>query len=198
MDLPTVSSKSFQSSVLMKVGCYRLQELELLDIDESEYRAMFHEIPELWRKSSGLFDLGLNELFGSFAELADHIFGVHLYYHPSSSMLFVILTEYLKDTRVAVFRINAVTTIRTIPKKSQKEAEVRFGKMLEKLTYEDLEMYSVANQYLESDEIFVCPKCKARYMMRTLGVSADGKIQCQNCLSLFDPNEIHGDTSHDS
>jgi predicted Zn finger-like uncharacterized protein len=175
-----------------------LQQLELYDIDESEYRALLHEIPKIWKKNSSFFDLGLHELFKTFGESDDFVFGVHIYNHHNRGLLFVVLTEYHRDSRIAVFRINAVLTIVTFPEPSREKAEIRLREMLEELTYEDLEKFGVADQYRESGEVFVCPRCKAQYMMRVLNVAADGKVECQNCLALIDPNEIHIGTSHDS
>lgn len=175
-----------------------MQELELHDIDENEYRALFHEIPNLWKKNSGFFDMGLGEIFGTFGESNNLVFGVHIYIRGNYSQLFIVLTEYLRETRTATFRINVVPITRVAFEQSREAAEVRFRQILEKLTYEELETFAIFNQYQGSDEVFVCPKCKARYMMRTLKVSEDGKVQCQNCLALIDPNEIHVDNSHDS
>ena len=199
--MSTVISKSFQATFHLKVGFHRLQELELHDIDESEFRALLFEIPELWKKNSGRFDLGLQELFKTFGETDSLVFGVHIYSHGNSGVVLVVLTEYSRDSRVAVFRITAIIALITYkvnPQPFGRSAEVRLRSILEKLSYEDLEMFANANQYQGSDEVFVCPKCKARYMMRILTVSADGKVQCQNCLALIDPKEIHVDTSHDS
>jgi hypothetical protein len=71
-----------------------------------------------------------------------------------------------------------------------KKGETKLREILENLTYAELEEFAVVGQHLEDDTIFICPDCKAQYLLRVLRVTIDGKTECQNCLHLFDPVEI--------
>jgi predicted RNA-binding Zn-ribbon protein involved in translation (DUF1610 family) len=178
-----------------------METLELYDIDEEQLRGLLHEIPAIWKKNSGFFDTGLKPVFKNFGELDNLIFGVHLFSHANGARIFIILTEYLRDARIASFNINVRNTTGWLAPTVHKSGELKFREMLEKLTYEELDLFSVENQYQESDEIFICPSCGAQYLMRVLRITSDGRIECQNCNALFDPVELdvaQKSASHDS
>ena len=170
-----------------------MQELELYDIDENQYTALLNEIPNLWEKNTSFYQPSLKLVFKSFNDFETLVFGVHIFKYGNASTIFVILTEYIRDAKLAVFSINAKTITGIFSPTNYKSGELKFTKMLEEISYEDLEQIT---QQHETNEVFVCPVCKAQYAKRVLRVTADGKLECQNCLALVDPNEIHDDTSH--
>lgn len=172
-----------------------MQELELYDIDESQYTALLNEIPNLWEKNTSFYQSSLKPVFKSFNDFETLVFGVHIFKYGNSSTIFVILTEYIRDAKLAVFNITATTITGVFSPTDYKSGEIKFTKMLEEITYKDLEQIT---QQHDTNEVFVCPVCKAQYAKRILRVTVDGKVECQNCLALVDPNEIHVDTSHDS
>ena len=100
------------------------------------------------------------------------------------------MPEYIKDDRIASGSMNGRNTTGWFAPSTHKSSELKFREMLEKLTYEELDNFSVENKYQESDEIFVCPSCSAQYLMRALRVTRDGRVRCQNCLSRVDPTEL--------
>jgi len=178
-----------------------LELLELYDIDEPELRSLLHEIPTIWRKNNSIFDSGLTPFFSNIGELETLIIGVHIFTHGNGAHLFIILTEYLKDARIATFNINAKSTTGWFGPTSYKKGEIKFREMLENLTYEEIETFSIENQYQESDEIFICPNCSAQYFMRILQVTKNGRVVCQNCNRSFDStglNVAQKSASHDS
>ena len=178
-----------------------METLELYDIDEYQLRGLLHEIPELWKENSGFFGTTLKPVFQNFGELDNLIFGVHVFSHANGTWILIVLTEYLRDARIASFNISARNLVGWFGPSADKKGEIKFREILEKLTYEELEMFSVENQYQESDVIFVCPNCSAQYLMRVLRVTRDGRIECQNCSALFDPVELdvaQRSASHDS
>ena len=178
-----------------------MELIELYDIDEAEYRSLLHEIPTIWKKNSSFFDTGLNPWFSNIGELDNLIIGVHIFSHGNGAQMFIILTEYLRDARIATFNINARTTTGWLGPTSYGKGEIKFREMLEKLTYDEIEKFSIENQYQESDEIFICPNCKAQYFMRVLQITEDGRMVCQNCNKSFDTIELavaRGSASHDS
>ncbi len=167
-----------------------METLELYDIDEDQLRGLLHQIPEVWKKNSGFFDTGLKLVFRNFGESDNLIFGVHLFSNANGARIFIILTEYIRDARIASFNINVRNTTGWFAPSTHNSSELKFREMLEKLTYEELDKFSLESQYQESDEIFVCPNCSAQYLMRVLRVSRDGRVKCQNCLSLVDPTSL--------
>jgi hypothetical protein len=170
-----------------------LQELELYDIDESQYIALLNEIPNLWEKNTSFYQSSLKPVFKSFNDFETLVFGVHIFKYGSSSTILVVLSEYIRDAKLAVFNFTATTITGVFSPTDYKSGEIKFAKMLEEITYEDLERIT---QQHDTNEVFVCPVCKAQYAKRVLRVTPDGKVECQNCLALVDPNEIHDDTSH--
>ena len=177
------------------MGLLRLQELELYDIDENQYIALLKEIPNLWEKNTSFFQSSLKPVFQRFNDFETLVIGVHIFKYGNSSTIFVILTEYIRDAKLAVFNISATTITGVFSPTDYKSGEIKFAKMLEEISYEDLEQITQQDDHIE---IFVCPVCNAQFVKRVLRVTADGKVECQNCLALIDPNDIHVDTSHDS
>lgn len=163
-----------------------MEIVELYDIDEAGLRGLLHEIPTIWKKNSVFFDTGLTPFFQNIGELETLIIGVHIFSHGNGARIFIILTEYLRDARIATFNINARSTTGWLGSTSYKKGETKFREMLEKLTYEEIERFSIENQHQESKETFVCPNCRAQYLLRVLQVTEDGKIVCQNCNESFD------------
>jgi len=104
--------------------------------------------------------------------------------------MFVILTEYFRDTQIATINIDARTTVGWLAPSDYTTGEKKFRTILENLTTEDLEMISIKNLRHASEDIFVCPNCNAQYLMRVLQVTVDVKIVCQNCNQSFDPIEL--------
>ena len=179
---------SFQ---ILLEGFITMKTLELYDIDEDELRGLLSEIPTIWKNNSGFFDSGLTPVFRNIGELDNLVFGVHIFSHGNRAMLFIILSEYMRDVRIATFNITAKNMMGWFGYTSNNKGELKFKEMLEKLTYEELERFAVEHQYQESGEIFVCPNCSAQYRLRVLRVTEDNKIVCQNCNRLFDAIELN-------
>ncbi len=167
-----------------------MEAIALHDIEETELRSLLYNFPEIWKKNSGFFDSGLTQVYGNFGETENLVFGVHIFTHGNGAVLFIILIEYLRDSRVASFNINARSITGLFSPSIHKKGEIKIREILEKLTYEDLEKFAIVGQHLEDDSIFICPRCKAQYLMRVLRVATDGKTECQNCNGLFSPEEI--------
>ena len=185
----------------MKVGWIIMEIIALHDIDEDEAKGILNFFPEIWKKNSGFFDTGLTSIFSNFGESEDLLFGVHIFTHGNGAILFIILTEYMRDSRIATFNINARHITGWFSPSSHKKGEVKLRDMLENLTYEQLQEFATVGQHLEDDSIFLCPNCGAQYLLRVLRVSVDGRTECQNCQALFDPVELEvtrKGTSHDS
>ena len=167
-----------------------METIALHDLDEEELKGILDFLPEIWKKNSGFFDTGLTPIFRNFGESEDLLFGVHIFTHGNGAVLLIILTEYIRDSRVATFNINARSITGLFGPSSYKKGEVKLREILEGLTYEDLEEFVIVGQHLDDDSIFICPSCKAQYHMRVLRVSADGRTECQNCKKLFSPSEL--------
>ena len=164
-----------------------METVEFHDIDENELRGLLHEIPIIWKKNSGIFDTGLSQIFRNIGELGNLIFGVHIYLHGNGTKLFIILTEYFKDSRIVTFSITATNTVGWLAPSPYAKGEIKFRTMMEKLTREELEVFSTKNQFRESLEIFVCPYCGAQYANRVLQITEYGNMICQNCNRLCNP-----------
>jgi hypothetical protein len=175
-----------------------MEALELYDIDEDEIKGLLHHIPEVWKKNSSFFDTGLTLVFKSFGEHDNLLFGVHIFSHGNGAVMFIILTEYFRDSRIAVFNINARHITGWFSPSDHNKGEIKLRQILEGLTYEELEHYSIVGKHIDDDQIFICPNCRAQYMMRVLRVSDDGRIECQNCRRLFSIVEIDETKKHTS
>ena len=167
-----------------------METIALHDIDEDEMRSLLKYFPEIWKKNSGFFDTGLTPIFSNFGESEDLLFGVHIFTYGNGAVLFIVLTEYIRESRVATFNINARHITGFFSPSSHKKGEVKLREILENLTYDELEEFAIVGQNLEDDSIFICPNCGAQYLLRVLRVSVDGRTECQNCKSLFNPSEL--------
>ncbi len=167
-----------------------MESIALHDLDENELKGILNFFPEIWKKNSGFFDTGLSPVFSHFGETEDLLFGVHIFTHGKGAILFIILTEYIRESRVATFNINARHITGWFSPSSNKKGEVKLRAMLENLTYEQLEEFATVGQHFEDDRIFICPNCNAQYALRVLRVSIDGRTECQNCKTLFTPDEL--------
>lgn len=196
-DLRTVSTIFLHDKKDVKVGWNPMETVELHDIEEKELRGLLAKMSEVWKSNSGFFDTGLRPVFHNFGELEDLLFGVHVFSHGNGAKIFIILTEYHREDRTATFNINARNITGWFAPSASKQSEVKFRRMLEKLTYEQLEAFAIETFYQEEEGIFICPNCNAQYMMKVLHVTRYGQIECQNCKRLFDPIEL-GAASHDS
>lgn len=167
-----------------------METIALHEISESEMRALLQYLPELWKKNSSFFDIGIKPIFDSFGETENLVFGVHIFSHGNGSILYIILTEYLKDTCVASFNINGRHITGWFSPSVNKKGETKLRELLENLTYDELEEFAAVGQNLEDESIFICPNCKAQYLLRVLRVTEEGRTECQNCKHLFDPVEL--------
>lgn len=167
-----------------------METVEFHDIEEDTLRSLLHEIPVIWKENSGFFDDGLKLVFKNIGNLDNLLFGVHIFTHKNGTKMFIILTEYFRDTQIATFNINARTNVGWLAPSYYTIGEEKFRTILENLTTEDLEMLSIKNLRHESDDIFVCPNCNAQYLMRVLQITEDVRIVCQNCNQSFDPGEL--------
>lgn len=130
-----------------------METIALHDLDEDEMRSLLHHFPDIWKKNSRFFDTGLTPVFGNFGDSEDLVFGVHIFTHGNGVVLFIILTEYLRETRVATFNINARGITGLFSPSSHKKGEVKLREILEGLTYEDLEEFAIVGQHLDDDSI---------------------------------------------
>lgn len=167
-----------------------MEIIALHDIDEEEVIGILNFMPEIWKKNSGFFDTGLNPIFRNFGESDDLLFGVHIFSHRNGAILYIILTEYTRDSRMATFNINSRHLTGWFGVSSDKRGEIKLREILEGLTYDEVSEFATVGQHLEDPSIFICPNCKAQYRMRVLRVSEDGRIECQNCKKLFTPDEL--------
>lgn len=165
-----------------------MEIVELHNIDENELRGLLHDISTIWDKNSGVFDTGLRDFFRNIEELDNLIFGVNMYLH-GDGMVFIVLTEYFKDSQIVTFRITAKNTSIWLEPFQHSKGEIQLRTILENLTREELEIIGAENQYRDSLVIFVCPYCGAQYAKRALQTADDGSIICQNCNRLCNPLE---------
>jgi transcription initiation factor IIE alpha subunit len=167
-----------------------MEIIVLHDISEEQLKGILNFMPEIWKKNSGFFDTGLTPIFKNFGESDDLLFGVHIFSHGNGAVLFIILTEYMRDSRMATFNINSRHITGWFGVSSHKKGEIKLREILEDLTYDELDEFATVGQHLEDDSIFICPNCKAQYHMKVLRVSVDGRTECQNCKGLFSPDEL--------
>ena len=166
------------------------ETIQLHEIDENELRVLLANLHKIHDNRKSFFAAGLTPVFQNFGELEELIFGVHIFSQGHGSIIFIILSEYLKDTRIATINITGTYVSGMFSPSANKKGEIQIRELLENLTHEELEEYVVQYMYHKSGEIFICPNCSAQYMMRVLRVSKTEQVECQNCKASFDPNEL--------
>ncbi|MFW9768500.1 MAG: hypothetical protein ACFFF9_10025 [Candidatus Thorarchaeota archaeon] len=167
-----------------------METIALCDVDEDEVKGILYFFPKIWQKDSSIFDAGFFSIFNKFGESEDLLFGVNVFYHGNATRVVIILSEYMRESRTATFTINVKQVVGIFAPCDDEKGEEKIKSMLENLTYEQLKEFAVSVRHLEDDRLFLCPICGAQYRMRVLHVSADGRIECQNCGRLFDPMEL--------
>jgi hypothetical protein len=179
-----------QENVVYRGEDVMTETIQLHELDELELRALLGNLHKIHDNQKSFFEPGLTPIFQNYGELEDLIFGVHIFSQRNGSIVYIILSDYLNETRIATININCVYVAGIFSPSANKKGEIRLREMLENLTHDELKEYTMKYTHHDSSEIFICPSCGAQYLLRVLRVSEAGKVECQNCQALFDPNDL--------
>ncbi len=196
-----VSAKSFQDKIKYEGGILVTETLELFDLEENEFKAILNNLESIYSTKKSWYDTGLQLIFKNFGDLDELMFGVHVFSQGQGLSISIILSEYDRDTKCSTFNISSIYLSGLSAYSTFKKGETKIKEALQGLTFEELDAYTKQGVYEGSDEIFQCPHCNAQYRLRVLRVTEDGKVECQNCGVLSDPNEISTEeraVAHDS
>jgi DNA-directed RNA polymerase subunit RPC12/RpoP len=167
-----------------------METIEIFGISEEKLLGILSTLPSLWEENREFLEPSLELLFEKFGNKDDLLFAVQAFTGPSS--IIVLLTEYLRDLETASFVIYAYN----LPLGGVTEA-IRSERRLRDILEDYIEADFSAFSHLKGDEVFVCPKCSARYSLRTLRLTRDGRVECQNCGKIVEyvPFEKGEDTN---
>lgn len=163
------------------------ETIEFFDVEEDEFRAILDNLSDLYDKQRGFFEQGFTPIFKNYGATDELLFGVHLFSQGSGAKLHIVLSEYIRDARTASVNINSFYLVGWGAHSRDIRGEATIREFLQKLTYSELESHVRKGIYADSRELFICPKCSARYLLRALQVTEGGKVTCQNCDGLFSP-----------
>jgi predicted Zn finger-like uncharacterized protein len=167
-----------------------METIEIFGIGEEKLMGILNTLPSLWKQRKETLNPSLELLFDKFGNKEDLLFAVQAYTHPASSIVIVLLTEYLRDLETASFVIYAYNLNPFGGVSEATWSSRRLRDILEDCIEVDLSAFS----HMKGDEIFVCPKCSARYRLRAMRITRDGRVECQNCgriveYTAFDKRE---------
>jgi DNA-directed RNA polymerase subunit RPC12/RpoP len=167
-----------------------METIEIFEISEEKLMGILNTLPSLWKERKEFLEPSLKLLFEKFGNKDDLLFAVQAFTGPSS--IIALLTEYLRDLETASFVIYAYDLSGGGVTEAIR-SETRLRDILEDYIEVDFSAFS----HLKGDEIFVCPKCSARYRLRTLRLTRDGRVECQNCGRIVEyvPFEKGEDTN---
>lgn len=170
-----------------------METIEIFGISEARLLGILNILPSLWKERKEFLEPTLELLFEKFGNKDDLLFAIQAFTGHSS--IIVLLTEYLRDLETASFVIYAYN----LPLGGVTEAiwsERRLRDILEDYIEGDFSAFS----HLKGDEMFVCPKCSARYRLKTLRLTRYGRVECQNCGRIVEyvPFEKEEDTNSDT
>jgi DNA-directed RNA polymerase subunit RPC12/RpoP len=169
-----------------------METIEIFGIGEEKLLGILKLLPSLWKEKRGFLDPSLELLFDKIGEKDNLLFAVHAFVNPGSSTVVVLLTEYLRDLETASFVIYAYNLM------SGASENIWSGRRLRDILEDCIEIDFSAFSQLKGDEIFVCPRCSARYRLRTMRLTRDGRVECQNCGRIVEYMPIEKKEDADS
>lgn len=159
-----------------------VETIEIFGIDEERLLGILYTLPSLWNSGKGALDPSLELLFDKYGNKDNLLFAVQVFIHPHSSVMITLFTEYLRDIETASFVIYAYDLSIAGGANEALWSARQLRDILEAFVDVDLSTFS----HLRGDEIFACPKCAAHYRLRTMRITRDGRIECQNCGKIVE------------
>lgn len=159
-----------------------METIEIFGIEEDRLLGILNTLPSLWNSRKEFLEPSLELLFDKYGNKDNLLFAVQVFVHPQSSVMITVLTEYLRDIETASFVIYAYNLNVVSGVNESLWSARRLRDILEELIDVDLSQFS----HLKGDEIFVCPKCAARYRLRAMRITRDGRVECQNCGKIVE------------
>ncbi len=155
-----------------------METATIKDIDKDRLLALLDSFPKLWNKDKSILDAKLTSLLDKSGETNEFFFAVS--HFTMGNALLIVFVEFQRQLGTAVFEIHGyIVSIEGIQGRNQFAEQ----KMRDIILGHAGEPFSTLSTISE-DRIFECPDCKAKYALRTMRISSDGRIECQNCGRL--------------
>ncbi|MFW9927118.1 MAG: hypothetical protein ACFFDM_10140 [Candidatus Thorarchaeota archaeon] len=157
--------------------------VEVEGISEEQMREVLIQLPDLWDQKRGILIPTLDPILRNFGETNDFVFGVHAF-RLGDNCVIIVLSEYHRGRDIATFSINATLLSGWGAPRTATKAEQKLCELIEMMSGEEWSGF-IHSPRLEGT--FICPKCNARYSLRTTRQVTDGRFECQNCGALVNP-----------
>lgn len=155
-----------------------METATIKDIDKDSLVAFLDSFPELWNKDKSILEAGLTSLLHKYGETDELFFSVS--HFTMGNGLLIVFVEFQRQLGTADFEIHGYMVSTEGIRGRHQFAEQKMRDII--LGY-DGEPFSTLST-ISDDRMFECPSCKAKYVLRTMRISSDGRIECQNCGRL--------------
>ncbi|MFW9974797.1 MAG: MJ0042-type zinc finger domain-containing protein [Candidatus Thorarchaeota archaeon] len=156
-----------------------MESAEILGIDEEDLHGFMEVLPNIWEYEKPIFFPELKLTLSKFGETPELLFGVYIY--SVGGCIIVAFLEYQREFTTAIFEIHGFCSdVWDRPRAEFQFGEKRLRDIIMKNAGKDYKAFSS----IPPGGLFVCPNCRAQYTFRSMKVSADGKVECQNCGRL--------------
>ena len=164
---------------------------EIIGIDEEDLHGFMRVFPNMWEHEKPLFSPEITLVVNKYGETEEFIFGVYIY--TLGSCVLAMFLEYQREFATAIFEIHGFCFDSYGMKRDFQFGENRVKDIILRNAGKDYKLFST----IPLGGIFTCPKCRAQYTLRSLRVSPEGKVYCQNCgrLVKFSKEEEESENS---
>ncbi|MFW9974799.1 MAG: hypothetical protein ACFFDQ_06020 [Candidatus Thorarchaeota archaeon] len=156
-----------------------LETATIKGIDKDSLVALLDSLPKLWNKDKSILNVELTSLLHKYGETNELFFAVR--HFKTGTGLLIVFVEFQRQLGAAVFEIHGYTLSNRMFGRDQ-SAEQKMRDIFLGYAGEPFSTLST----ISADRMFECPNCKAKYILRTMRISSDGRIECQNCSRLVD------------
>jgi len=158
---------------------------EILGIDEEDLHGFMRVFPNMWDHNKPIFWPEITLIINKIGETEDLLFGVYLY--RTGGCVLTIFLEYQRELSTAIFEIQGFCIDSWEKQKGFQFGERRVKEIILSNAGKNYKLFST----IPPGGIFTCPNCRAQYTFRSLKVSPQGEVECQNCgrFVIFTRNE---------
>jgi len=155
-----------------------METATIKDIDKDRLLVLLDSFPKLWNKNKSILDAKLTSLLHKSGETDELFFAVS--HFTMGNGLLIVFVDFQRKLGTAVFEVHGyILSVEGIRGRNQFAEQ----KMRDIILGHAGEPFSTLSTIAE-DEMFECPDCKAKYALKTMRISSDGRIECQNCGRL--------------
>ncbi len=156
-----------------------METAEILGIDEEDLHGFMAVLTNIWEHDKPIFFPELKLTLSKYGETPELLFGVYIY--SVGACIIVAFLEYQRELSTAIFEIHGFCSdVYDRPRGEFQYGEKRLSDIIMKNAGKDYKAFST----IPPGGLFICPKCKAQYTFRSMKVSAEGQVECQNCGRL--------------